>query len=80
MHQQPDQVAITVAVDPERFDEAVGGLTRAGVTVDQEHREIGAVSGRVGADRLPAVSRVEGVLAVDRAATIQLPPPDAEVQ
>jgi hypothetical protein len=80
MPQQPDQVGIRVAVDPDHFDETVGALRRAGVSVDEEHREIGAVSGRVAADRLPTVSGVDGVVAVERAATVQLPPPDAEIQ
>jgi hypothetical protein len=80
MTQQPEEVAVTIAVDPERFDEAVDALMRSGVSVDEKHREIGAVTARVAADRLPAVSRVVGVLGVDRARSVQLPPPDAEVQ
>jgi hypothetical protein len=80
MPQQPDQVAITVAVDPDRFDETVGALTRAGVSVEAKHAEIAAVSGTVAADRLAVVSRIDGVVAVERAATVQLPPPDAEIQ
>jgi hypothetical protein len=74
------EVPITVLVDEERFDEALLALADAGVQVDAEHREIGVVSGRVGADRLDAVAALDGVRAVEPDRTVQLPDPDADVQ
>lgn len=73
-------VNIIVAVDIDRFDETVGALRVAGVVVDREMRDVGTVSGRVAGDRVPDVRGLDGVIAVEPSRSVQLPPPDHDVQ
>ena len=80
MPDEQAEVAVTVLVDPERFDAAVAALSEAGFKVDQRQREIGTVSGRVRSADLAAMSTVDGVMAVEPERGIQLPPPDSDLQ
>ncbi|MFJ5798692.1 hypothetical protein [Streptomyces decoyicus] len=73
-------VGVILAVDPDRFAEAVEALRRAGLTVTGEQATLGTLSGTVAEDRIPALETVDGVESVDRERTIQLPPPDSPIQ
>lgn len=73
-------VGVVLAVDPDRFAEVVEALRRAGLTVTGEQPILGTLSGTVAEDRIPALEAVDGVDAVDRELTIQLPPPDEPIQ
>jgi hypothetical protein len=76
-----EHVNISVADDwLERFPDVVDALKQAGLTVDQELEVVGIVSGVVDPARLADLARVPGVLAVEPARTIQLPPPESEIQ
>jgi hypothetical protein len=74
------EVAIVVLVDPDRFDATAQALSDAGVTLEQQSREIGIIGGHVRADRLTDVDQLDGVVAVEVERTFQLPPPDSPVQ
>jgi hypothetical protein len=78
-HAEPD-VPVTILVDPDRYDAAVRALTSAGARVEAEQRTIGTITARVAADRVAALRGIDGVLAVEAARHVQLPPPDADVQ
>jgi len=75
-----DPVKVVVSVDPERFSDVVQSAVDAGLEVDEEMPAVGVVSGRVPPESLGALTDVEGVEAVERERTFQLPPPDAPVQ
>ncbi|KUO22234.1 hypothetical protein [Streptomyces dysideae] len=77
---QSEPVGVVLAVDPDRFADVVEALRRAGLTVTGEQPVLGTLSGTVPEDRLPALEAVDGVEAVDRERTIQLPPPDSPIQ
>lgn len=73
-------VGVVLAVDPDRFAEVVEALRRAGLTVTAEQPIVGTLSGTVPEDRIPALEAVDGVEALDRERTVQLPPPDSPTQ
>ncbi|GAA2637439.1 hypothetical protein [Streptomyces vastus] len=73
-------VGVILAVDPDRFAEVVEALRQAGLTVTGEQPVLGTLSGTVAEDRIPALEAVDGVDAVDRDRTVQLPPPDSSIQ
>ncbi|MGW1373719.1 hypothetical protein ACWD6P_05480 [Streptomyces sp. NPDC002446] len=77
---QPEPVGVILAVDPDRFSHVVEALRRAGLTVTGEQPLLGTLSGTVAEDRIPALEQVDGVEAVDRERSIQLPPPDSPDQ
>jgi len=73
-------VGVVLAVDPDRFAEVVEALRGAGLTVTGEQPILGTLSGTVTEDRIPALEAVDGVDAVDRERTVELPPPDEPIQ
>ncbi|WP_326687325.1 MULTISPECIES: hypothetical protein [unclassified Streptomyces] len=77
---QSEPVGVILAVDPDRFAEVVEALRQAGLTVSGEQPALGTLSGTVAQDRIPALEAVDGVDAVDRERTVQLPPPDSPIQ
>lgn len=58
----------------------VDALRHAGLSVTEVLPSVGVVTGTVDSDRMPSLSAVPGVLAVEPDRTIQLPPPDSPVQ
>ncbi|MFI2380265.1 hypothetical protein ACH5AO_35295 [Streptomyces sp. NPDC018964] len=77
---RPGPVGVVLAVDPDRFAEAIEAARRAGLTVTGEQPVLGTLSGTIAEDRIPALKEVAGVEAVDRDRTVRLPPPDSPVQ
>lgn len=80
MDEHSSKVRINVVVDDERFDAVKEALTESGVEIDEEQRTIGTVAGRVGSDQVDEIARLDGVLAVEPEETIQLPPPESDLQ
>jgi hypothetical protein len=74
------RVRVVLAVDPQRFTDAVTALRQAGLTVEAEHPDIGSITGTVAEDRLKTLQEVDGVEAVERERTYQLPPPESPLQ
>ncbi len=71
---------VTVTTDGRDIDAVVESLRAAGLTVAAVHREIGVVSGTVGAADRAALAAVPGVIGVEADRGITLPPPDSDVQ
>jgi hypothetical protein len=76
----PTPVGVVLAVDPDRFAEAVESLRRAGLTVTSEQPALGVLSGTVAEHRIGALEAVDGVNSVDRERTMRLPRPDSPIQ
>lgn len=75
-----EPVGVILAVDPDRFAEVVEAVRQAGLTVTGEQPILGTLSGTIAENRIQALKKVVGVLAVDRDRTILLPPPDSPIQ
>jgi hypothetical protein len=76
-----EKITISVADDAiERIDEVVAALESGGMHVEQVLRPIGVITGSVDTQRVQALGTVAGVAAVEPQGTIQLPPPDSDVQ
>ena len=75
----PEKVTISVA-DDARIDEVVAALEHGGMHVEQVLRPIGVITGSVDVRHVQALGSVAGVAAVESQRTVQLPPPDSDVQ
>jgi hypothetical protein len=71
---------VIVAVDPDRFDAVVAGLTQAGLAVEAEWPVTGTLAGTVTESLLPAVRAVDGVVSVEPEQTFRIAPPGSAVQ
>ena len=77
----PEKVTISVADDAiDRIDEVVAALEGGGLQVEQVLRPIGVITGSVDTRHVRALGSVAGVAAVEPQRTVQLPPPDSDVQ
>ncbi|MDX3452714.1 hypothetical protein PV396_12275 [Streptomyces sp. ME02-8801-2C] len=77
---QSEPVGVVLAVDPDRFADVIEAARQAGLTVTGEQPTLGALSGTIAEDRIPALRAVAGVESVDRDRTVGLPPPDSPIQ
>ena len=79
-----DRVEVSVVVDNEHMDsidDVARALTAAGFHVEHTLKPSGVITGVVeDIDLLDALSQVDGVATVERVRTIQLPPPEEDVQ
>ncbi|GAA1531151.1 hypothetical protein GCM10009730_45560 [Streptomyces albidochromogenes] len=73
-------VGVIVSLAPDRYRRTVEAARRIGLVVTGEQPVLGSLSGTIAEDRIPALQAVEGVESVDRARTVQLPPPDSPIQ
>ena len=77
----PEKITISVADDAiDRIDEVVAALEDGGMQVDQVLRPLGVITGSVDTQRVQALGAVSGVADVEPQRTVQLPPPDSDVQ
>jgi hypothetical protein len=77
----PEKITISVADDAlDRIDDVVAALENSGMHIDQVLRPIGVITGSAETQRVQALGAVAGVAAVEPQRTVQLPPPDSEVQ
>lgn len=75
------RVNVSVAGDrPQDFAAVAKRLRKAGLAIDQQHRDVGVVSGRIEAKQLPALRQLPGVSSVEEERQVRVPPPDEEVQ
>jgi hypothetical protein len=77
------RVGVVVAVDDERLADlaaVVGALRDAGLRVGEVLAAAGVVTGTADSDRISSLSAVPGVVSVEAARTIGLPPPGESVQ
>lgn len=76
-----EQVSISVADEfLDRFAEVVKRIEQAGLKVDQQLDTIGVITGSIDSDNIDQLDQVEGVAAVERSRSFQLPPPDSPTQ
>jgi hypothetical protein len=76
-------VSVLVTVDPTRVSKMrsiTQGLKKAGLRVEEAIDGAGVIIGSVRGDKFAGLEQVDGVSAVERQNTVQLPPPDAPVQ
>ena len=76
-----DKITITVADGHgDRIDEVVARLEAAGVQVQRVLEAIGVIVATVDPERRHALGEIEGVASIEQDRTVQLPPPDSDVQ
>ena len=74
------QQNVTVTTDGRDIDKTVESLRSAGMTVTAVHREIGVVSGTVAPADRDSLVVVRSVAGVESDRTMEIAPPDADVQ
>ena len=75
------KVNVSVADDHLRsMQEVVQRLKDAGLSVEQTLEGLGIVTGTVEAAKLPALSGLEGVSAVETDREVRIAPPDSDLQ
>jgi hypothetical protein len=76
----PD-VTVTVSdAYADHIDDVAQALRDQGMQVSQVLSALGMISGSAPSDREQSLKAVEGVEAVEKAMTFQLPPPDSPIQ
>jgi hypothetical protein len=78
-----EKLGVIISVEDDhlhRVDEVARGLRAAGLDDVQVLSRAGTITGSVEPHKLDDLRRVRGVSAVEPEHTIQLPPPDSEVQ
>jgi hypothetical protein len=75
-----ERVRVVLSVDPDRFDGVISAARAAGLTVTQEMPAVGVVSGEIDQDSLATLTGVDGIEAVEKERTFQLPPPESPLQ
>lgn len=75
------EVTVTVADSHAGdVDEVAERLRRAGMEVTQVLAAVGVVTGAVPTSRIAAIAALPGVAAVEPQGSVQIAPPDADVQ
>ncbi|MET0791730.1 MAG: hypothetical protein ABW061_09440 [Polyangiaceae bacterium] len=75
-----NRVPILVSVDPEQASAVGNALQALGFQTTELLPDIGTITGSCPDDQLDAIRRVPGVLGVERARGVALPPPDSPIQ
>ena len=78
-----DEVSVTILVDDAHLAsiaEVAERLRDAGVVVESQAVQVGVITGRVDAARVPSLGQVTGVQHVEIAHRIQLEPPESDLQ
>jgi hypothetical protein len=76
------EVIITVAEDRKaNLKQIASELRNRGLKISGEPLEsLGMISGKAAANTLDALSKVNGVASVESAGSVQLPPPESDIQ
>lgn len=77
------KVKLSVSVDDQhmsKFSEIVKKVEKAGMKVDEKHKDIGVVNGSIEKDKIDSLRKVEGVEHVEEEREIRIPPPYSDVQ
>jgi hypothetical protein len=77
------KVNLKISIEDEqlpRFRELVDQIKNLGLDVDQELEPLGIVIGRIDRGGVSALKRLRGVAHVEESRTIQIPPPESDVQ
>lgn len=76
----PPHVEVLVSVADGALADVTEQVRAAGGEVLEQMPELGTVSFSIPEDQIGPLSHIEGVEAVERSRTYQLPPPDSPVQ
>jgi hypothetical protein len=80
---RPKPVAVMVAVQSgymAQFDQVLDRCKQVGLRVSQALQSIGIIDGTIPPTKIPQLTEVEGVSAVERAQTYEVAPPSSDVQ
>ena len=78
-----DKVQVLVSVDDEhlpKMRQVVERCKAAGLDVEQALDQIGAITGSVDPGKIGALSKVAGVVSVERSGGYDIGPPDSDLQ
>ena len=77
------RVKLSVSVGDQhlnRFSEFVKDVEKAGMKVEQKHKDIGVVTGSIDSEKLKSLRDIKGVAHVEEERKIQIPPPESDIQ
>jgi hypothetical protein len=77
------KVKVSVSVDDRhlsKFSEIVKRVEKAGMEVDEKHKDIGVLNGSIEKNKIDSLRRIEGVEHVEEQREVRIPPPESEVQ
>jgi hypothetical protein len=77
------KVKLSISVDDEhlgRFSKVLKDVEKAGMKVEEKHKDLGVATGSIDADKVDSVRNVEGVKHVEEERKIQIPPPESDIQ
>jgi hypothetical protein len=77
------KVKLLVSVDDQdlnRFSEFVEDIKKAGMKVEEKHKDIGVVTGSIDSTKVDSLYNVKGVAHVEEERQVQIPPPDSDIQ
>ena len=77
------KVRLSISVDDkhlDKFSKVIKDAEKAGMDVEQEHKDLGVATGSIDAKKLDSLRKVKGVQHVEEERTFQIPPPESDVQ
>ena len=77
------RVKLSVSVGDQhlnRFSELVKDVEKAGMKVEEKHKDIGVVTGSIDSEKLESLRNIKGVAHVEEERKIQIPPPESDIQ
>ncbi len=77
------KVKLSVSVDDEhlsKFSEIVKKVEKAGMKVDEKHKDLGVVNGSIEKDKVDSLRKVEGVAHIEEEREVRIAPPESDVQ
>lgn len=76
-------IKLSISVDDEHLDQfakIMSEVEKAGMKIDEKHKDLGVATGSIDEDKIDAVREVEGVNHVERDREIHIAPPESDVQ
>jgi hypothetical protein len=77
------KIKLSISVDDEhlgQFSKIMKEVEKAGMKIDQKHKDLGVATGSIEEDKVDAVRDVEGVKHVEPEREVHIPPPESDVQ
>jgi hypothetical protein len=77
------KIKLSISVDDQhlsQFSNIMKEVEKAGMQIDQKHRDLGIATGSVDEDKVNAVRDVEGVNHVEPEREVHIAPPESDVQ
>jgi len=77
------KVKLSLSVDDQhmsKFADVVKRVEKAGMKVDEKHKDIGVVNGSIEKDKIDSLRQVDGVEHIEEEREIRIPPPESDLQ